>query len=126
MALMQHHIHEVAFFERKSVRVFLSLLVGIFALSVARAGVSVWLLSQERERLASELTSVQARANERSAQLEGLSTPAGVEKALRSAFNIKKPDEQTIVILDPTPTTLPEQKNSSTWWENIKKWLTQK
>lgn|GEM_PF-4530339 len=123
---MQHHTHDTAFFERKSVRVFLGVLVGIFALSVGRAGVSVWLLSQEREKLARELVSVQERANERSTQLEALSTPAGVEKALRSAFNIKKPNEQTIVILDPTPTTSPEQKSSSGWWENIKKWLTQK
>lgn len=123
---MQRHGQSGVILEVAWVRVVLWVLVGLFALSVVRAGVSVWLLARERDKVAETLARAEARAEIRSRELAALDTEAGVEKALRSAFNIKKPDEQTVVILDPTPPAPASPKGVRAWWGQFIQWFTPK
>ena len=122
MANLQHRLQGKHILDHRGIRIVLWLAMGMLALSVVRSGVTVWLLEQKREEIALALAHAGARVGEREQDLQTLETPQGVEKALRSAFNIKKPEEHTIIILDPTP-TVSQDKGVRAWWGSLKQWF---
>ena len=76
---------------------------------------------QNLERVESQLSTLTERKDTLTAQIERLNTEQGKEDEIRSKFQVSKPGEQVLVIVDKdsTPTTTPKVGVWSSIWSKI-------
>ena len=86
---------------------------------------SVWdvyqknnLARKERNALLTEIAALEERKEKLESELERLETPRGLEEELRTKFQVSKPGEETVVLIEPRGESASSTRNS--FWEKIK------
>ncbi|MBI2100715.1 MAG: septum formation initiator family protein [Candidatus Vogelbacteria bacterium] len=101
------------------VRLGLVLMIMALASSVFRLYEKERRVGRERARLLEEVERLQSRQRELAAEVEKLATERGIEEGIREKFNVVKPGEKVISLVDDeTPTSSPPV-SSSRWWQKI-------
>jgi cell division protein FtsB len=105
----------------------ISIVVLIFlVLFMAKATYGVYKKEREsaanKERVAQELATIQARQDVVSSDLHRIATEQGMEQEIRSKYSVSKPGETMIVIVGTgTPRKLPPPPQ--TWWSKVTSWF---
>lgn len=96
----------------------LFLLVALCAL-MARATWSVYKKSTESAAIAlqsqAQYESLAQKRKALSENIDRLKTPEGVEAEVRNKYNVVKPEEKLVVIVDSTSSTSPAASSTSVW-----------
>lgn len=108
-------------------------LIVLFCIFVVFAYNMVGLIKKEREtsqNKASELTKIEelrARESTLSRDIERLNTNEGIEASVRDKFQVVKPGEKEVLIIDPSEQSRePEEPRDHTFWGYIKRMFTRK
>lgn len=122
-------VHE--FREKKRFRKFLYSNITIIGLVllIIFIGKGVWSLYEKKEIALTDRTDVEARVlalQDRQKFLEkevaDLKTENGIEREIRGKFNVKKPGEEVVIIVEST-TTAEVKESKASYFEGIKTWL---
>ena len=109
-------------FKRMVFRLGLVIVFGILVFFIARATWNIYeknsVARKERNESREELKNLEERHTQISSDLEKLKTDRGLEEEIRSKFQVSKPGEHTIVLLDPKKEEEIEVKKNL--WERIK------
>lgn len=101
--------------KKKRRRMFYSLpvvaLLFVVVLLLAKGVVNIYIKYREsvslKQRAVSELALLQVRKDTLSHEIDRLSTEAGVESAIRNKFNVVKPGEKVLLLVDPEEEKIP-------------------
>ena len=123
MAGVKQRSDPVRLFSRRLLIVVLAILI-LFAL---RAVWGVYQKDREsgemRRQAETQLQDLKARENTLSASIDSLESARGKEEALRGAYQIGKPGEGLIEIVETTPTSTPAPPPSAFHWlRNLFPW----
>ena len=99
-------------------------ILGILVLIFAHSTWEVYQKKRDSEELrnisAGNLSDLQARDAELKANIANLETQNGVEEEIRSKFNVAKPGENMVVVVDNnSPTT--SMATSTGFWQNLRR-----
>lgn len=71
-----------------------------------------------------ELSRAKAKQEQIDSSLDKLSTPEGIEDAIRDKFQVVKDGEELIVVTDPEQNKISEEENEKqTFWDKIKEFF---
>ena len=71
-----------------------------------------------------ELSRAKAKQEQIDSSLDKLSTPEGIEDAIRDKFQVVKDGEELIVVTDPEQNKISKEENEKqTFWDKIKEFL---
>ena len=78
--------------------------------------------AKKKALILEEISNLQKRENDLTKNIEELKTEQGTEKAIRDKYQVVKPGEKMIIIVDEDPSKLQsdEFKNKSGFWEWLK------
>ncbi len=120
-------------FQKKSLykRIVTSkIIVAILFILVLFFGHATWdVYLKERESAGyvvnanSQLSKMIDRKELLASEIARLETKEGIEEEIRSKYNVSKPGENVLIIVDKDkPTTTPKQEDTS-WWGRFKAWF---
>jgi hypothetical protein len=75
------------------------------------------------EAIAVKLTEAKDRESELKKDIEELSTGAGMEKEIRSKFDVRKAGEEVVIVIEPKKSEVEEQVIEKSWWVSIENWF---
>jgi len=99
-------------------------LLGILVVFFAHSTWAVWQKKRDSAELknisAASLSDLEARDTELRANIANLQTDNGVEAEIRSKFNVAKPGENMVVVVDNSSTTL-QTATSTGFWQTLRR-----
>jgi cell division protein FtsB len=104
-------------------RVIYILFILLIAIFLVRAVLRVYeknsLARSARDERLIELDLLSDRQESLGSEVDSLSTPRGIEEAIRTQFHVAKPGEMTIVLIDPVDEA-EDNKTEKRFWRQIK------
>jgi cell division protein FtsB len=95
----------------------------LVVLLTARGTYSVLKKKHDSEVYVKNLQRETQDLNNRQAELENsvtyLKTEEGIDQEIKQRFNVEKPGEHVVVIVDPKQTSTTTTQENSTWWKSL-------
>jgi len=74
----------------------------------------------EQDRLAAELAELEERKSELERLIASLKTERGLEEEVRTKFQVSKPGEKTVILVEPDAKVGEEDDADESWWQWVK------
>lgn len=71
------------------------------------------------QALEAQKQSLDAEQSELSNNIASLQTESGIEKEVKEKYNVAKPGEHVVILVDPEPTSTPEAATSTPWYRRF-------